>query len=170
MFDDEVSMTRKRAVWGVLPSLLAAGMFAHPMHPALLAQTGAPATLRLQVEPEALVRATTPLAWSPDGTVLTMPVDVLLRLSPGTTGFLTIASANSQSALAVPGETGLVALSRDPVIVRNYSRSGKYATILELRPASAESPSGQQTTVTLRVFSSDGSAEWAQTLTLPAVP
>ena len=144
-------------------------MVARPLQSA--PQAGA--ALRIEITPEAYLETTPPQAWSGENAFRTLliPIKVMLRLDRGTYGVLTVSQPTiggvSQNSLEVETDPGQMPVTESPVIIRRYSRSGVFPESVIIRRSAAASDDSPAASLIFSLSSSDGVAEWSQSIAIP---
>jgi len=154
----------------MLLALTAAVAFAG--QPALCAsQSGA--TLLIQVQPEAAIEVGSIPSWTMSGEIqsASVPLEVMMRLHSGATAELSISALSdppsAASGLQVETAEGTRAITDAPVIIRSYSRSGRYEDPLILKWQLIAGSEPQPLPLVLKLTTSDGTAMASQILSLP---
>ena len=149
-----------------------AGILLLPI-PRALAASPSGAALVIRVAPEAYARVESPLAWNATGEIpsLLIPLQVLVRLNPGTYGQLRISLADQSPGAVSPLEAetaqGIERIASSPLLIRTYDRSGTYSNPVMIRQSRGAEENLQPVSLQLNLSASDGAAEWSQTVILP---
>jgi hypothetical protein len=139
--------------------------------PPTLAVAQSQAILKVEVRPEAQIAAPSSLVWAAGAPTLQIPLNVKLRLNPGTSAELTVTQLDQggtleNAILEVEGKAGLQVVSGTPVVVRDYLQSGTFRDSLVVRLASPLLGASHQVVLRVRLSFSDGSVERVQTIQL----
>jgi len=153
-----------------IPLLVLAAVLLWPA--AVRTASQSPASLLVQINAEAYLEAASGMQWNASSAVqtLSIPLKAVLRLNRGTVGVLRVSvmdGGTAASALQVETEAGFVSVSQTPVAIRSYAYSGTYQTPVALRLASPPAGQQQPSILSIRLSSSDGMADWSQTITIP---
>jgi len=139
----------------------------------LLAASPSGTSLALEVRPEAYIEASSVPVLTTAGDIqsLTIPLKVFVRLNDGTDGKLSITTrgiqTNESAEWSVETATGSKQVYQNPVMIRTFSRSGIYAdSIVIQRNLASEAALPGSLEITL--ITSDGTAAWTHTVSVPS--